>query len=161
MEKKTLKKAAAGGGRWLLPVLVLLVASCLGMILEKPVVTLHKVTVSPRSFMEVDLLLDLEVRNPNRLDITLSSFEYAIFLNGETIGTGRLEKGLLIPAAATTRLQAPVAANFKDMGAILKAALAGGGKTPYAFEGKGTITTSFGSRDFTFTREEDRRPIEP
>lgn len=161
MEKKTLKKAATGGGRWLLPILALLVASCLGMILEKPVVTLHKVTISPRSFTEVDLLLDLEVRNPNRLDVTLTSFEYVVFLNGETIGTGRLERELLVPAAATSRLQAPVAANFKDMGAILKAVLTGGGKTPYAFEGKATIATSFGSREFIFTREEGSRPKEP
>ncbi len=160
MEKRILKKAARGG-RWLLPILALLFVSCLGMILEKPLVTLHKVTVSPRSFTELGLLLDLEVKNPNRFDITLTSFEYTVFLKGEPIGAGRLEKELLVPAAATTRLQAPVNANFKDMGAIFRALLAGGDKPPYAFEGRATIATFFGSRDFTFLREEDSRPKEP
>ncbi len=159
--RKAIRKTAARGAKWFLPVLALLFVSCLGMILEKPLVTLHRVTVSPRSFTELGLLLDLEVKNPNRFDITLSSFEYTVFLNGEPIGAGRLEKELVVPAAATTRLQAPVNANFKDMGAIFKALLAGGDKPPYAFEGKATITTSFGRRDFTFSRAEDSRPKEP
>ena len=161
MDKGTLKKAATGGGKWFLPVLAFFFAACLGMVLEKPLVTLHRVTASPRSLTQVDLLLDIEVKNPNRFDITLASFEYTVFLKGETIGSGSLEKELLVPAAATTRLQAPVTAGFKDLGAILAAVLAGGDKPPYAFEGKATIATSFGSREFTFSREEGRPRKEP
>ena len=138
----------------LLCVLSVFLVSCLGWILEKPSFVLREIIVSPRSLKETNLLLGLEVHNPNRFDLTLTSFEYTVSLNNEEIGNGRLEKELLIPSSSVTRVQAPVVAKFKDLGGSLKAVITGD-NLPYKIEGKADIKTALGSLSFPFAKEGD------
>jgi len=138
----------------LLCVLSVFLVSCLGWILEKPSFVLREIIVSPRSLKETNLLLGLEVHNPNRFDLTLTSFEYTVSLNNEEIGNGRLEKELLIPSSSVTRVQAPVVAKFKDLGGSLKAIITGD-NLPYKIEGKADIKTALGSLSFPFAKEGD------
>jgi LEA14-like dessication related protein len=126
--------------------------SCLNWVLQKPTVVVDDISLRPRSLSEMNLLLGLEVHNPNRLDFTLRSFDFTFYLNGREIGTGRLEEDLLIPASATSRLQAPVAAKFKDLGDVLKTVIAAGDLT-YKIEGTARVKTIFGSTDFPFSKE--------
>ena len=107
-------------GILLLLTLPLFLASCVGWILEKPSFILREITLSPRSLIEMNLLLGLDVQNPNRFDLTLKSFEYTVYLNHEEIGNGRLEKEILIPSSSITRIQAPIAASFKNLGGSLR-----------------------------------------
>lgn len=120
--------------------------------MEMPFFTLRGVTLRPVSFTEMNLLLDLDVQNPNRFDLTFKTFEYTIRLGGEEVGNGRLEKALLIPSSATTRIQVPVAARFKDLSGCLKAILTKD-DLPYKIEGKVTVKTVLGSRQFPFSNE--------
>jgi LEA14-like dessication related protein len=136
----------------LLCVLSVFLVSCLGWILEKPSFVLREIIVSPRSFKETNLLLSLEVQNPNRLDLTLTSFEYTVSLNNEEIGNGRLEKEFLIPSSSVTRIQVPVVAKFKDLGGSLKAIITGD-NLPYKIEGKAYVKTALGSISFPFSKE--------
>jgi LEA14-like dessication related protein len=126
--------------------------SCLSWILEKPSFVLRGVIISPRSFTEMNLLIDLEAQNPNRFDLTLKSFECTIYLKNEEIGKGRLKNEILIPSSSTTRIQVPVDAKFKDLGASLKAIFTGG-DLPYKIEGKADVSTAFGSLNFPFSKE--------
>jgi LEA14-like dessication related protein len=126
--------------------------SCLSWIMEKPSFVLREITLSPSSLTEVNLLLGLDVQNPNRFDLTLKSFEYVVFLNNEEIGTGRLEKEILVPSSSTTQVQVPVVAKFKDLGGSLRAIIAGN-DLPYKIEGKASVKTAFGSRDFPFSKD--------
>ncbi|MBI4634184.1 MAG: LEA type 2 family protein [Deltaproteobacteria bacterium] len=139
--------------RIVLPVAVsLLLASCLSWILEKPSFVLREITLSPRSFTEMNLFLGLDVQNPNRFDLALKSFEYTVYLNNEEIGNGRLEKELLIPSSSTTRVRAPVVAKFKDLGGSLKTIMSGD-DVHYKIEGKADIKTTVGSLRFPFSKE--------
>jgi LEA14-like dessication related protein len=126
--------------------------SCLSWIMEKPSFVLREIILSPSSLTEVNLLLGLDVQNPNRFDLTLKSFEYVVFLNNEEIGTGRLEKEILVPSSSTTQVQVPVAAKFKDLGGSLRAIITGN-DLPYKIEGKASVKTAFGSRDFPFSKD--------
>jgi len=126
--------------------------SCLSWVLEKPTFVLREINLSPRSFTEMNLLLGLEVQNPNRLDFTLSSFAYILYLNNKEIGTGRLEKELLIPSLSTSRVQAPVVAKFKDLGEILKTIVTTD-DVPYKIEGKADVKTVLGNFNFPFSKE--------
>ncbi len=126
--------------------------SCLGWIMEKPSFAIRGVTLRPLSFTQMNLLLDLEIKNPNRFDLNLQSFEYIVYLNNEEIGNGRLEKELLIPSSSTTQIQVSVAAKFKDMSGSLKAILTQG-DLPYKIEGKADVRAAFGSREFPFSKE--------
>jgi LEA14-like dessication related protein len=126
--------------------------SCLSWILEKPSFVLRGVILNPRSLTEMNLLIDLEVINPNRFDLTLRSFECTIYLKNEEIGKGRLENEILIPSSSTTQIHVPIDAKFKDLGGSLKAIFAGG-DLPYKIEGKADVRTAFGSLNFPFSKE--------
>jgi LEA14-like dessication related protein len=130
----------------------LLLMSCLSWLMQAPSFTLRGVTLQPLSFNAVNLLFDLDAQNPNSFDLTLKSFEYTVYLKSEEIGNGRLEKELLIPSSSTSRIQVRVAAGFKNLSGSLKAILTEG-DLPYKIEGKATIKTAFGSRQFPFSQE--------
>jgi len=120
--------------------------------MEKPSFVLREITIRPRSFTEMNLLLGVDVQNPNRFDITLKSFEYIIYLNNKKIGKGCLEKELLIPSLSTIRVQMPVLTKFKDWGGNLKSIIIGD-ELPYKIEGKTDIKTAFGLFKFPFSKE--------
>jgi LEA14-like dessication related protein len=130
----------------------LFLMSCLNWILEKPSFTLRGVILNPISFTEINLLLDLDVQNPNKFDLTLKSFEYTVYLKNEEIGNGRLEKELLIPSSSTTQIRVPLVARFKDWSGSLKAVFKGD-DLPYKIEGKAVVRTTFGSSNFPFSKE--------
>jgi LEA14-like dessication related protein len=131
-----------------------LLTSCLSWIVEKPTFVLRGIVISPLSFTEVNLLVDLDVQNPNRFDLTLKSFECSIYLETEEIGKGRLGKEILIPSSSTTRIQVPVGAKFKDVGGSLKAILMGGKLPPYKIAGMADVGTAFGSFQIPFSKED-------
>jgi LEA14-like dessication related protein len=133
-------------------VLSLLLVSCLSWVVDNPSFALRGVDLRPLSLTEMNVLFDVEVQNPNRFDLTLNSFEYTIYLNGEEIGNGHLENELVIPSSSTTRVKAPVAARFKDWNKTLKILITGNGLV-YKIEGKAGIQAFFGSRNFPFSQE--------
>jgi LEA14-like dessication related protein len=126
--------------------------SCISWVLEKPSFVIHRIVINPRSFTEMNLLLGIEAQNPNRFDLTLQSFEYTVYLGHEEIAKGRLEKSFLLPASSTTKIDVPVAVQFKDLGASLKAVFTGG-DLPYKIEGKADVRALFGSLHFPFSKE--------
>ncbi len=132
--------------------LSIFLVSCLGWILEQPTFVIREITLSPRSFTEMNLSIGLDAQNPNRFDLTLQSFEYTVHLNHEEIGNGRLEKEVLIPSRSVTRLQIPLHAKFKNFSGSLKAIITGE-DLPYRIEGKADVKTFFGSRHFPFSKE--------
>lgn len=149
---KKLNRAAALPRLLLLPILCLFLVSCLSWILEKPSFTLREISINPRSLTEIQLLLGLDVKNPNRFALTLRSFEYTIYLNNEEVGNGRLEKELPIPSSSITRVQAPVAAKFKNLGGSVMSIITGQGLS-YRIEGKADVKTLIGSHTFSFSSE--------
>jgi LEA14-like dessication related protein len=155
IKKLNQKHVRARYGLLLLCTLLLFLVSCLGWILEKPSFVLREITLSPRSLIEMNLLLGLDVQNPNRFDLTLTSFEYAVYLNNEEIGKGRLEKEILVPSSSITQVQAPVAASFKNLGGSLMSIIAGmtSKDVSYKIEGKAEVKTFFGSFNFPFSKE--------
>lgn len=127
-----------------------LLVSCLSWIMEMPSFTVRGVTLRMISFPQVNLLLDIDVKNPNHFDLVLQSFEYTIYLKDEEIGSGHLENMLPIPASSLTRVQAPVAVGFKNLGGSLKDVLTEA-NLPYKIEGKIVVKTALGSRQFPFS----------
>ncbi|MGZ6250244.1 MAG: LEA type 2 family protein [Syntrophales bacterium] len=126
--------------------------SCLNWIMEKPSFVLREIILRPSSLTEANLFIGLDVQNPNHFDLTLKSFEYVLFLDNKEIGTGHLEKEILIPSSSTTQVQVSVIAKFKDLGGILKTIIAGH-DLPYKVEGMASIKTTFGSRDFLLSKD--------
>ena len=120
--------------------------------MENPTIVLRDVNIKPRSFAEVNVLFGLDVQNPNRFDLTFKSFEYTVFINNEEIGSGRLEKEILIPSSSLTRVEVPVAAKFKDWRVTLKAVIKDD-NLPYKIVGKTDIQTILGTVHYPFSKE--------
>ena len=152
MKNLNAKKWMANLGTLFLLTLSISLASCLAWIMEKPTFVIREIILSPNSFKEANLIIGLDVQNPNRFDLTLTSFEYVLFLDNEEIGTGRLEKEILVPSSSTTQVQVSVIAKFKDLGGSLKTIITGRG-LPYEIKGKASVKTAFGSRDFPYFKE--------
>ena len=152
MKELNHNKKMAYGGLLFLFVLSILITSCFSWFLEKPSIIVREIILSPRSLMEMNLLLGIDVQNPNRFDFTLTSFEYTVYLNNEETGSGCIEKEILVPASATTRVQVPVAATFKNLGGSLKTIITGD-DLPYKIEGTAGIKTAFGSSSFPLSKE--------
>lgn len=108
--------------------------------------------MKPVSFSGMNFQLDIDVRNPNFFDLKFKTFEYTVYLKNEAIGNGSLENEIMIPSSSTTRIKVPLLARFKDLGGSLKAILTEG-DLPYKIEGKATVKTVFGSREFNFSNE--------
>ncbi len=132
--------------------LSILLVSCLSWVMEKPSFVLREITLRPRSFTEMNLLLGVDIQNPNRFDLTLKSFEYTIYLNNKKIGRGCLEKEILIPSSSIIRVQMPVVTKLKDWGRNLKTIITGD-ELPYKIEGKTDIKIAFVYRSFPFSKE--------
>jgi LEA14-like dessication related protein len=126
--------------------------SCLNWIVEKPSFTLRGISVRPLSFTEINILLNLEIHNPNSLNLTLKSFEYKVYLKNEEVGNGHLDKEFVIPSSAATQIQVPVTAKFKDLSTSLKAIFTQD-NLPYKIEGMAKVGTIWGSLDFPFSNE--------
>jgi LEA14-like dessication related protein len=126
--------------------------SCLNRIIEEPSFVLREIILKPSSLTEANLLIGLKVQNPNRFALTLKSFEYTLYLDDKEIGTGHLEKEILVPSLSTTQVEVSVVAKFKDLSGILKTIISGH-DLPYKIEGKASIGTTFGSRDFSLSKD--------
>lgn len=126
--------------------------SCATWILENPSFTLRGVSISPISFTESNLLLDLDVQNPNHFNLTLKSFGCNIYLKDEEIGNGRLGKEILIPSSTTTQIQVPLSVKYKDLSGILKVILTEH-DLPYKIEGNANVSSVFGSLNFPFSKD--------
>lgn len=120
--------------------------------MEEPSFTLQGINIRPVALTEMTILVDLDVYNPNNFDLKLKSFDYRVYLKNEEIGSGRLEKELLVSSSSTTKIQAPVAARFKDLNAVLKLVWTEG-NLPYKIEGSAEVKTFWGGRNLLFTKE--------
>lgn len=149
---KKSRKARLWCGILLLVAFSISLMSCAHLILQNPSFNLRKVSLSPISFTESNLLLDLDVQNPNRYNLTLKSFECVIYLKNDEIGNGLLEKEILIPSASTTRIQVPLNVKYKDLREILKA-LFTERDLPYKLEGNANVSSVFGSLNFPFSKD--------
>ena len=126
--------------------------SCATWILGNPSFTLRRVSLSPISFTESNLLLDIDVQNPNHFDLTLTSFGCSIYLKNEEIGNGHLGKEILIPSSSTTQIQVPLTVKYKDLSGIMKVILTER-DLPYKIEGNANVSSVFGSLNFPFSKD--------
>lgn len=129
-----------------------LLVSCVDLVMETPTIELKHVSLKPRSQNEMNLILTLDVQNPNRFDLTLQSVQYALYLNNQEVGFGHLEKEIIMTSSSINKIQAPVVANFKNWTECLKFIIAGE-ELIYKIDGSANISTIFGSKILNFSKE--------
>ncbi|MFB3925606.1 MAG: LEA type 2 family protein [Syntrophales bacterium] len=132
--------------------LLLLIISCKGWIIESPTIILKDITVQQISLTELNLLLGMDIENPNSFDLELKALEFKLFLNDDEIGTGILQNELLVPKSCISAVHVPIAASYKNPGSYLKFLL-GGRDLNYRLEGKAKIKSLLGTKSIPFKKE--------
>lgn len=126
--------------------------SCLNLIMEKPTFTIRDVKISKYSLTDMDIMLGIDVYNPNRFDFTIKSLEYSVCLKDREVGKGRLEEELVVSSLSTTKIQMPIHARLMNLGAGFKAIFTGE-DIPYKIEGNACIKTVFGNSKLPLSKE--------
>ena len=125
--------------------------SCLSWFLEKPTFTLREVAITRISLTEINFLFGIEVQNPNSFDLTLRALEYTVYFNDRDVGRGRLEKAVRVTKAASTLVQVPLQAEFKNLGDPVGLIMAGK-DLRYKIEGVAILKASLGSTTIPFSK---------
>lgn len=133
-------------------VLCFFLASCINLVIEKPSFIIRGISINLHSFTEANLIVDIDVKNINRFDLTLTSLEYTIYLNNEEIGSGRLKNDVFIPSSSTTNIHAPLTFNFGNLSKNLNFVFSNI-DLPYKIDGKANVKTTFGSIVFPFSKK--------
>jgi hypothetical protein len=97
----------------------------------------------------IRLDVDLELRNPNPVDVAVASLEADLEIGGERAGGARLASPVTLPARGTSRISVQVAGDASV--ALEGAARALGAARPLDFAVRGTLVLADGTA-FPFVR---------
>ncbi len=83
--------------------------------MQKPEAKVQNVSIAGLSFDAINLLFDIDVRNPNSLGIKLNQFDYDMQINGNSFLSGINDNGLEIAANGQKTVQLPLTLKFADL----------------------------------------------
>lgn len=109
--------------------LVSLTAACAAQSLMRgelapPKVELQGVTLQPPTRDGWPLALTLRLDNPNAQAISISGYDYEVWLEGRQVLTGRSREGVTLPALGQTVVKVPVLVQWGALPQVLPAILA-------------------------------------
>lgn len=92
-------------------------------LIKSPEVRLDKVRIENVKFMSADLIFDLEVFNPNSINLKIDSIDYQLTLDDKEFANGHVHKIKELPAGQKTQIEIPVNVEFLKVFDSLSAAL--------------------------------------
>lgn len=104
----------------LLAALILTFAGCAGLdgLFEKPEARIASIEVDNLDFESVTLIVNVEIRNPNSLGLTLDAYDYGLDAWDSTIVEGRQESEVSLKAQGVSSLPIPITLDFNDLLAV-------------------------------------------
>ncbi|HPL63100.1 MAG: LEA type 2 family protein [Syntrophales bacterium] len=135
-----------------LSLILLGTVSCLGRMIEKPVIEIREIAVEQVSLTDLKIVLGLDVRNPNRFALELKSLEFSFQLDEKDAGRGRTVEELRIEKSSAARVSVPIVVSYGDVIPHLKLIFSGK-EAPYKLEGKAHVKTFLGAADIPFRNE--------
>ncbi|MBV2090102.1 MAG: LEA type 2 family protein [Candidatus Thiodiazotropha sp. (ex Ctena orbiculata)] len=100
-----------------------------------PDVRVSRIDVQRMSLQAIDLMLELEVENPNRFALILQRLDYQFKLNGIDVGQGAAAQSLNIDKRGKGRVRLPLSLDLQKAGSGLYSALMGGRGLSYELSG--------------------------
>ncbi|MCG8083504.1 MAG: LEA type 2 family protein, partial [Candidatus Thiodiazotropha taylori] len=101
-----------------------------------PDVRVSRIDVQRLSLQAIDLMLELEVENPNRFALMLQRLDYQFKLNGIDVGQGAAAQSLNIDKQGKGRVRLPLSLDLQKAGGGLYSALMGGRGLSYELSGR-------------------------
>ncbi len=83
--------------------------------LQKPLVRVENMHITGLDFKTLNLSVEVDIYNPNRLSATLAGFDYDLKLNDHSFLKGNRESGLKIEGESDSTLSIPFTLAFRDV----------------------------------------------
>ncbi len=105
--------------------ILLMLSGCASLddIFQKPTASIDSVEIAGINFESAELLVNVEVDNPNPLGLSLSAYDYGVEAWGSSVVSGRQEDGMSLRARGKSLIKVPVKMKFADMFHLGKSAL--------------------------------------
>jgi LEA14-like dessication related protein len=119
-----------------------------------PTIRPEKATVMAITERGIDLQVELQAVNPNRVDLSARSITAKVTLNGKyDIGTMTVPSGINLPAGKPTELVIPLSMKWNDIAALAGLASVTESAIPYSVEGIVTLGGDLIHADVPFRME--------
>jgi LEA14-like dessication related protein len=118
---------------------------------HKPDVDLDKIDWDHLSLEETSATLHLTLKNLNKFDIGINSFEYDLQIADVSIGKASLKESTEVKGEGVGKLQVPITFRPKDFGGALWDIMRGRG-TGYTMVGAINVDTPFGPMHLPFSK---------
>jgi LEA14-like dessication related protein len=83
-------------------------------LIQKPSLTYDKMTTKDVSLFQSTLLFHFKITNPNPIGAKIRSVSYTIQFNDREFARGNLEKGIILAAKGSSKLEVPVTITYLD-----------------------------------------------
>lgn len=104
---------------YLLPLLALLLGSCAELqkiaSFQKPTANVTNVKFAGISFDDLNLIANVQIKNPNALAVSLAGFDYDFQVAGTSFLNGNQEESLRIEANGASTVQIPLTVKYKEL----------------------------------------------
>ncbi|MES9854579.1 MAG: LEA type 2 family protein [Candidatus Thiodiazotropha sp. L084R] len=102
---------------------------------KMPDVKLSNIEVKRLTLQKADLMVELEVANPNQFAVMLDKLDYQLKLNGIDVGSGALSQSMKIDQRGRGRITLPLSLDMMQAGRGLYSAFIGGSGLRYELDG--------------------------
>lgn len=116
---------------------------------KPPTVTIQDVGINGISTARLDLVLTVEIDNPNPIGLTLSGVDYQLELAGRPLANGATTSAITLAASGKSRAEVPLSLAYREVEAIYTSAQ-GQDQLPYRVTGKVRIKTPLGDLPIPF-----------
>ena len=89
--------------------------------LQKPTANVTGVRFAGISFDDLNLIADVQIKNPNALAVSLAGFDYDLQVDGASFLSGEQTQSLRVAANGASSLQIPLTVNYKELYQTFKA----------------------------------------
>lgn len=103
--------------------------------LKDPELNVVSVKAANISLTDISIDIEVNVKNPNQIEINLDSLAYKLSLSGETVAEGNFDNEIIIPASDQKKIIIPVKFRFNSIQSILTGMMEKSFKNEYEFSG--------------------------
>jgi LEA14-like dessication related protein len=110
--------------------------------IKLPSIQISGIKLNKLNFTGADLILSIELKNPNNFSVLLDRFNYNLNINGQDWLNGISNRSFNINKKNDSQIEIPISLNFIQMGQSVYQLLSGGGNLNYNFKGDFDISSS-------------------
>ncbi|WP_413288948.1 LEA type 2 family protein [Bdellovibrio sp. HCB337] len=102
---------------------ILLLCSCAsfwGTVVEKPKISLDRVSVKDVSLKGSTLIFHVNVENPNKMDLKVDQISYKVFVNNKELTKAQTDKAVTVPAQGASLVELPLPIEYNKIFTDLK-----------------------------------------